>query len=46
MPEISSGNNSSSDSDAIVPIGLFSDGFETVPPRVLGVPGANEALKQ
>lgn len=46
VPELGAGNNSSSDSDAIMPIGLFSDGFETVPPRVLGVPGANEALKQ
>lgn len=45
VPELGTGNNSSSDSDAIMPIGLFSDGFETVPPRVLGVPGANEALR-
>jgi uncharacterized repeat protein (TIGR01451 family) len=42
---LNTGNDSATDQDPIVPVGLFADGFETSSTPLLGVPGAAEALQ-
>lgn len=41
---INTSNDSATDQDPLVPIGVFSDGFETAPAQVLTVPGAEQAM--
>lgn len=44
--ELDNASNSAVDSDPIVPVGVFSDGFETTPPPApLSVPGAAQAMQ-